>query len=209
MKRSIFLRLVGLGMVILPTLLLLWVVVDLLLFSLEPWPYDIAMDTYYLLLKESPFWRQYIAFDHNFESKWITSVVWHFSWLFSLLGIMLLTKHGPNPSKKYSDAPITRNVLLNYVNMIQLVLYIVGTYAVRFKKYSFFNIYGDLVFGHVLLRLILIPPFSTLPQFFLAKIFSRRTFQKIKFKRDYVIIPLLMIGLLLSFVFFGRQFIQG
>jgi hypothetical protein len=205
------------SVVILSTLLLLWVVVDLLSFLSVPWQYVGDFD--YLLLKESALWIMFTQHCPYFEAKWITRIVWHFSWLFSLLGIMIITKYGPKTAEKYPNAPISpenmnhtlENVklpgvtLLTYVNTIQLVLLAIGAYAVKIIRESFVSARsGDLLWGNIIFFLIILPPFSILPQFFLSKIIARRSFHKLKLKRDYVYILLALIGLLLSLLFFAR-----
>jgi len=224
MKKLQFFRIAGLIAAFLPTLLLLWVVVDLLFFSLEPYPYGDGGDLYYMFLKESIFWKQYIAHCHFFNPKWITSVVWHFTWFISLISIMILSKYEQESMENNKISPISLGSvtttkkgylylfsLLNYVNNVQLVLLIIGTFVVKIKKWShlFYDNQGGLIFGSILFYLIILGPFSILPQFFLLKIYSRRSFQKLKFKRDYATIPLMMIILVISFLIFGRTICMG
>ena len=190
LKKLRVFRIVGWSMVVLPTFLLLCVVVDLLFFSLEPWQYG-EFGLGYVSVKESIFWVQYTNHCENFSPKWIISVVWHFSWWFSLLGIKILAKYEQRSNEKWGP------FLLNQSNAIQLILLTIGTYAQKFKRYSLLDISPI----NILIYLIILPPFSILPQFFLSKISSRG----IIFKSDYVIIPMLGLCLLLSFLFFGRS----
>ena len=201
-------RIISVSMVILPTLLLLWVVVDLLFFSLVPWQYAGFND--YLLLKENIFWKQYTDHCRFFEPKLLTSLVWHISWAFSLLGLMFLTKLEQKSTERYHNTPpsletgkifpekgkLSRDVFQKYTINTQLVLITVGAVVLRIK-------------GTMMIFLLILVPLSFLPQFFLSKMISRRSFQKLKKKSDYVIIPVLMLCLLVSTLLFGRVIACG
>ena len=207
-------RIIGWSVVILSTLLLLWVVVDTFSYLFVPWQH--AGFDEFLLDKESTFWIQYSGHCSFFDAKWITRIVWHFSWLFSLIGILIIAKFGQNSEEKYSESPISLNHVNNtpeigklsydtlhpYVNTFHLILLIIGTYAVRIKKGIFFSS-GDPIWENIAFFLIIFPLFSIFPQFFLSKIIARRSIQKVKYKRDYAFILLLLTGLFLSFFLFG------
>jgi hypothetical protein len=219
-------RIVGVSMVILPTLFLLWVMVDTFSYLFVPWEYAGFND--YLLLKESAFWILFTQHCPFFEAKWITRVVWYFSWFFSMLGLLILTKSEQNLPERVHTTPISletdkntlnkgnfsRDRLLYVITKIQLILLTVGTIIQKIRMWFFIDS-GDLdgqflgFVVYVVIFLLIFAPFSILPQFFLMKIFSRRIFSKSKLKWDRVTLPLLMLCLLISFPLFGRLIACG
>jgi hypothetical protein len=219
LKKFSFKRIGMWSLINLPSLLLLWVVLDLFFFSLVPWQFS----NDYLLLKESIFWKQYVAHCTYFEPKWITSILWHSIWVFSLLGIKMKTKYEqrilerkPNVSislesmKNTSEKVKFSNVVLQkYTYTIQLLLLTVGTYILKFKKHTFVSSSGNVQVFSIWLYLVLTPPFSILPPFLLSKIISRRSFQNSERRGDKIFIGLLIILLAISTIAFGRVLVCG
>ncbi len=211
-KKTQYIRILKTGFIFFPTILLLWIVVELLFFSLDPWTSGEPIA--YVLFKESIFWIQYKQHCNFFEMKWFTAILWHLIWLFSLQVIIIVNKNEEKSPEKYFNGIISlennnnspdkvgtiQYTFLNYLNKIQLVLLMIGTYVLRFKKNIFYES-GRFYYSNILFYLIIVPPLNFLPQFFLLKIYSRRYFQKLKYKRDNIIVPLLVICLFGSFVF--------
>lgn len=213
-----FLKLVlSILLIFVPLFLLLWIVIDLANFTMYALPYPSGGGNDYHFLNTSMFWNHYVSHCIYFEAKLHTRILWHFSWIFSALGVLILKK--PLEKERFIELNV-KKLVKNPIRTMQNTQ--VGVLLLR-RIYIIFSaillIIGGVIYGikdnihwiesemlnlpSFLIELLVSNSFSIFPQIILFAWISLSSKDIVKKPKNWLLV-ILLITLFASYNFFAN-----